>query len=422
MLDYISAIFSRYCSALIQFLIIILVTRYFSAHDAGIYLQLLGVVSATYFLAGLGIPDGLVKSISSARANGDYESVRPLIRKSFILTTQFSLIILSAGLFAGWVIGVNAYYLTFISIWWLCLGLIFYCAQALLALGSKSLGSFYFYPAANIFQLVFLGPYLLASPQSDLYVSITLTVVAVALCAIMALLHLRREVENFSGIAAVVEWKPMLRLGFVICLSRTFQSCIFWLPVWMVGVFLGASEAGILAVASRLAVVVASAMAAVRFVVRPAIVAAEARGDWAEIERTGRLIATAATIGSIVALVISLVAGEYLIAWIFGESYRAAALLFSILLIGAIGESFGGPVDEILRMTGRSVLVLKVLIGSAVAELVLILFFHSSGLAVSIAQSLSIVGMYGIMILYLKKSSGVLIVPYVTLGQLKKGS
>src|SRR6185437_8426820 len=95
-----------------------------------------------------------------------------------------------------------------------------------------------------------------------------------------------------------------------------------------------------------------------------------ARGDWHEIERKGRAIASVASFAAFAALVGALAVGAPLIALLFGEVYRPAAAILCVLLLGTLGECFGGPVDEVLRMTGRSHIVLGLLAVFAAAATV----------------------------------------------------
>jgi len=415
MLTYISAVGFRYFSIGLQFAIVVLITRTLSPAGSGSYFLILGVVSSTYYLAGFGLPDGLVKSIALARASDDEGLVRTLVEKSWAATAALSLALAGAGSLGAYFAGLPSAQVAVSAIWWLCYGAIFFCAQCLLAMGRASLGSFFFYPATNIFQIVFLLPFLLLHKDAGLSGVLAVTVISALSCAAVAAGFLVWAISRFPRGPGSVSLVPAFSLGIVICISRVLQSALYWIPVWMTGALQGAAAAGLIAVASRLAVAVASLMAAIRFTVRPEIVAAAARGDWHEIERKGRAIASVASFAAFAALVGALAVGAPLIALLFGEVYRPAAAILCVLLLGTLGECFGGPVDEVLRMTGRSHIVLGLLAIFAVAETVLIAGLGGSPLSAAMAQSIALIGMYALLVTYLKAKNSILIVPYFSL-------
>src|SRR6185437_15648369 len=120
MLTYISAVGFRYFSIGLQFAIVVLITRTLSPAGSGSYFLILGVVSSTYYLAGFGLPDGLVKSIALARASDDEGLVRTLVEKSWAATAALSLALAGAGSLGAYFAGLPSAQVAVSAIWWLC--------------------------------------------------------------------------------------------------------------------------------------------------------------------------------------------------------------------------------------------------------------------------------------------------------------
>ena len=161
-------------------------------------------------------------------------------------------------------------------------------------------------------------------------------------------------------------------------------------------------------------------VAAFRFAVRSQIVIAATQKDWPHIERTARMIATISTAVAVCSLIGVLVLGEPVIKLVLGAKYGAATAVLAVLLIGAVGESFGGPVDEILKLTGHPNFVLVTLVITISIEATLAVFLaRFSIMAAAAAQAAAFCIMYALQIAYLKKKAGVLIVPYFTISGLR---
>jgi len=415
MFNYLSAVGFRYFSIGLQFLIIVLITHHLSPADSGSYFLIFGAVSTTYYLAGVGLPDGLVKSIALKRASGESEQVRSLVTRAAQFTAIISFALAVVGAIIGYLVGFSVLQIAVAVAWWLCYGAVFFCAQCLLAMGWASLGSFFFYPAANSFQIALLLPFFFLVHDVGLDDVLLITVVSALGSVVAAIICLAIVTGRLPRTIVNAPLMPAFSLGFTICVSRVLQSTLYWLPVWMVGALQGPAAASSIAVASRLAVAVASIMAAIRFTVRPEIVAAAARGDWDEIEKIGRTIATVASVAAFVALIGTMVVGGEGIALIFGDAYRSATIALGILLLGTIGECFGGPVDEVLRMTGRARFVLGLIAISVVSEAILIMLLGGSAVSAAAAQSAVFIVMYGVFIAYVRFTNGILIVPYFSI-------
>lgn len=410
LLKYLFPILFRYSSLILQFLVVILVTRKLGREEAGVYFEVFGIINASYFLFGLGLPDGLVRFVAHADATDKASEIRSMIGRACVATVPSTVVMLMIGLVFGlWFESalVTRVVVAATAAWWVCYGVTFFASQILVATGRASLGAFFFYPAMNIALFVTSVPYLVFAMQPQLDLTLMAAVAGGLLCAVAAIVCAVAATLSYPVSTARVPIGAAFRLGASIGVSRVLQSCLYWIPVWAVGFWQGLAAAALFATASRLNVAVAAVMAAIRFTIRPSIVRLAARDDWDGIGREGRRTATLATAIAIVGIVGTTTIGPSVISLVFGDDYRGAAWVLAILMIGTLGECVGGAVDEVLKMTGQNGFVLRLLGTAVVVEVLLVM--ASAGLGVSAAasaQALVFVVMYGTMLWVVKRHKG----------------
>jgi O-antigen/teichoic acid export membrane protein len=420
----VSAIGLRYSAIIIQFALVLLVSRHTSTTTAGTYFIIFGWVNSTYFIAGLGLPDGLVREISHLASTGGEAAIRPLMLRAVGLFAVLTLATAAAGILGAQAFGFAPGLVLWVAAWWLCYAINFFCAQSLLALGRPTAGSFFFYPALNISLLFTLFPYLLFTrnePVEHLLAAAIAGAAPMALIAGSALATALRRMDRPAGTEAPpVALGAVMSLGFRIAVARVAQTAIYWIPTWIAGGVLMPAAAAVLGLAARLNNAVAAVMAAIRFIVRPQIVAAAARDDWQTISRNARMISTLASGAVLLAILVYLAIGRPLIVGIFGASYAGAFLPLLILLFGTLAEATGGVVDEVLKMTGNASFVLGTLLCVVAGEA---LFSWAGGrhglLWLAAAQSLALACLYGTQISFAKWRRGVLLLPMLSPATMK---
>lgn len=403
-LKYVLPILFRYASLVLQFLVVVLVTRRLPQVEAGMYFLVFGVINATYFLFGVGLPDGLVRFVAHADATERQAEIRSMISRSSVVAVALAVVTIFAGAISAMLFGkegISEHVIVGTAAWWFSYGLTFFASQILVAAGRSSLGAFFYYPAMNISLFVTSVPYLVIADKPRLELTLLAAALGGVLCAGSATGAAIVATRTYPRSTVRAPIKPAFHLGLSIGISRVLQSCIYWLPVWAVGLWQGASAAAVFGTASRLNVAVAAVMAAIRFTIRPTIVRLSAHGDWEGIGREGRRTANAATIMAIFAILGAATVGPPFIATVFGENYRNAAWILVLLLFGTLGECLGGAVDEILKMTGRASLVLTILAVTVAVEAALLWAANAFGAGGSVSaatQALVLVTMYVLML------------------------
>ena len=415
-----SALLSRYGALAAQFLIVVLVARGLPKADAGAYLLIFGAVTTTSVFAGFGTPDGLVKAIPELLSQGASAAARAAVVRSAWFTAWTSLGLVALGMAAALLQGVAPAIVISAGLWWLAYAAVFFCGQTLVALRHEAKGAFVFYALNNLLLLVTTAPFLLLARHADVVGALHASVAAGAIAALTGVVFVRRALRALGTEGTGDTRIATQRLGLLIAVARVLQSMLYWVPAWAVAAASGPADAAIMGAAGRLLIAATAVIAVFRFTIRGRIVAAGARGDTAAITRMARASATIATLVALAALALVLAVGEPAIGLLFGSGFREAAPVLAILLIGAIGESVGGPVDEVLKYQGQARAVLYGLIVAVAAEVLLAWLLAPYGAqAAAAAQAIAFCGMYAFQIVYCRRKLGILILPYTSPSQLR---
>lgn len=397
-MSYAIPVLLRYLSILVTFFTLIFVARRLSPTDVGIYYVVYGFVNTTYTISGFGLPDGLVKWVAHAVATGNSIHVRPLIRRSATVAACLAV----PAIVMGVLVAIRLEPVRLVSLtalWWVFYGIAFFASQVLVALSKTSWGAFFYTPAGSIALFVTTVPYLVLARHPNINGTLAATAIGALIYAAWAVGCVAISWKELPHSTAEVSLRPVAKLGLHIGLARVLQSSLFWIPVWGIGLEHGAAAAGAMGTASRLNAAVGAVIAAFRFTIRPQIVGHAARGAWSSIANESRRLATVASVLTIAAMLAALAVGPWVIGLVFGAPYRSAGLLLVVLLFGTLGECVGGPADEVLKMTGKSGLVMVTLIVASASEAALVWPAARFGAyAIAAAQSLVFLSMNAFML------------------------
>ncbi|MFC6044355.1 lipopolysaccharide biosynthesis protein [Nocardioides hankookensis] len=265
------------------------------------------------------------------------------------------------------------------ALWWFGYALVFLAAQILTALCSPAWGAFVGYSAINAAYLVIQVPYLLLSNAISIRGILTAAVVSTSIAAlvggsIIALVlnrFRRRSATDEPSSTNDVGLRDLTVIGFPMMIARLIQASLPWAPVWILLLVGTAGEAAIYAAASRLTVAVTSVVAAIRFSVRPRLVLLLTDEAESAIARFSRQCSAVAALPPACGILGLTIAGVPVISAIFGADYVDAVPVLTVLMFGVLAEAFGGVSDEILKMSGRTYVVLLTL-GAASAFQILV--------------------------------------------------
>lgn len=371
---YAVPVLSRYGGALLQFIILAIVTRVLSQEDVGHFLIITGVVQATMYIAGFGLPDGLVRFVPALNATGHMDRAEALLKSGLmrsLLTVPAGAAVCgcAAYLYLGsWATAAAA------GLWWASYGVIYVAAQIVVASGRPGLGTAIYYSAGNFGQMGLAIPVILIARWSALDAVLTSIALGTALTAALSAMSAWHYAvrRSFAQTALRSDVRAAWQQGGIIAATFVVNGCLLWMPVWVAGLVLSSADAALVGLASRLLTVVVALNAALKFSMRPALAKDAALDDWRSIQQRTSEVAFVAGIVSAAAVVLLLTVGPFAVSWAFGPQYQSVADITAIMLVGAFFTSI--PVDEVLRMSGqvRGVLLVQTLaliLGSGVLGL-----------------------------------------------------
>lgn len=413
MRSYIIPIGSRYGSVVLQFLVVAIITRSVPQYEAGQYFLIMGIVWATYFAAGAGLPDGAVRCVPSLAATASVQRADKLLSRILRLSVASVPVGVTLVCIAVWFYAGSLEVALWSGVWWGAYGLIGISAQVLVASGRVNIGTAMFYSAASAGLVVVTVPVILIGQLHTLESVLAATAIGTSLSGGICLTYCWLKCGDDSGLSGSESVREAWTQGVVITTGRVVQSAFLWSPVWITGLILGAADAALVGLAARLVAGVAAVIAAVRFSIRPSLAKDAALGNWLSMERHASRIALLATGFALAAISIFAAVGDPLIGLVFGAEYRGAGPITALMLIGTLGESLGGPVDEILRMSGHVNVVIVWQFGVLMmGSFVQVLAALSGGLApLLVAYGASFIVLYGAYILTLWRMRRILVLP-----------
>lgn len=176
-----------------------------------------------------------------------------------------------------------------------------------------------------------------------------------------------RELGRVAPRSASREWLsvagPVLLIaGSQLLLSRT--------DTLMLGILRDTSEAGIYAIASRIAGLVSFMLVAVAAIAAPMISECHARQDRRRLKRLLSVASRIVLAYALPAAIGLVLAGRWLLGW-FGEEFAAAYGVLVILVAGQLVHAFCGLVGALLVMTGHQSSAARILWTAVVINVVL---------------------------------------------------
>lgn len=142
--------------------------------------------------------------------------------------------------------------------------------------------------------------------------------------------------------------------------------------VLVVGVLLGARDAGILGVAARLASVVGFVTPALNSVAAPAMAGLHARGDRAGMRRLAAVVGRAATASGGIAAGLLLIGGGWMLG-LFGPGFEEGLVALLLLVAGQLVVAVHASAGFVLTMSGREAEAGRTILGAAVVHVALLL-------------------------------------------------
>lgn len=362
----------------------VILTRLLPPVEMGVYLLALSVVPFAVVLAGAGVGQLCVRFVAGDLARGD----RGMARQTLTALWRMG-VVCAIGLFLLSVVGTisigdhlfedaNSMLVSL-----LLGGLV--VATALQMLASDSFRGFSDIKSASIYggpvasllivaSLIFVG---LTAHRLSVAGALLIVFLATALNTAWGILALRRHWRALPPIAgpqpAHLLPRNVLAVSLPLASTTALLTILATVDFWVLGVFRPAAEAASYGVAVRTATLVAMPLLVIYGVLGPVIASLYTNGELKKLERTLRGTTLAASVPSFILAGGFVIAGSPLLAFVYGEHYRAGGLSLALLSIGQLVSVVTGVCGLLLAMTGHQRLLLTITSVSVVLTVVALL-------------------------------------------------
>lgn len=345
-----------------------LLARLLTQEQLGSYFIAFSVVSLISIFCIWGLDRGLVKLIAGELAKGQQALARNGIFSAFILVLITSIIAaLSLVSSAGDWLFTTALDSPLLAPLTLSLAL-WVMIKTLQGLMSESFRGFHDIRLATIFgglvtavlsTLLYLLIWLYQG-QASLELVIQLTVLATASALAIGLLLLYRRVQELDrgGMPAL---SHVFKFGLPLMVTSVFLFGTREFHMWLLAAFQPKAEVAQYGAALRLINLLVLPLTVINAVIPPMVADLYSRGDRAGLQALLQKTATLMSIPAIAAFGVIFVFGADILALVYGEPYRAAAIPFLILATGQFLNVLSGSPGVLLTMSGHE----RIVMGSA---------------------------------------------------------
>ena len=184
--------------------------------------------------------------------------------------------------------------------------------------------------------------------------AMALGVLAAAIALIVALYMLHWSMpEEAAAAAAVVDARGWWSSALPMALTEGMRLLQSHLLILLLGVMVAMSEVGLYRVASSVMLLIAMPISLFNVVSMPVIARLYANGERQRLARMLGLVSAGMTAGVIVLSLPFLLAGQYLLATVFGPEFGGASGVLVILCLGVILNALFGANAALLNMAGH---------------------------------------------------------------------
>ena len=218
--------------------------------------------------------------------------------------------------------------------------------------------------------------------QATLFIVMFLSAGSSFASVLLGSLLLRRKVTALpdEGTEGWIKPKDIFRVAWPLLITNLALLILTQADLWILGAFRPQEDVAIYGAAARVVFLLAMPLLVVNLVVMPLIAEMYAQGRRAELERTLRASATLAGIPAALILLIFVLLGAPLLGLVYGDYYRAGAVVLTLLSLGQLVNVWTGSSGMTLIMTGHQLVMMAITVVWGV---------------VTIMVCLGVVGQYG---------------------------
>ncbi len=375
-----------------------LLTRLMGATQYGIYIYALTWIVLLSQVAELGLGSSILRFVAAYRARAEWGLLHGVLRFSSRLVLGVSLVIVALGVLIIWALRDQLGAEQSATFW---LALLLLPVLTLTGLRQTALVSLKHVVLSGIPESVFKqilimllvsGLYLVVREEllasQVMVVNLISWVVTFVIGTIWLIRLLPPEV---AGAAPVYERREWMKVSLPMLFATGMRMILSQVDIIMVGALLGAREAGIYAVATRIVEIVAFGEQALNSIVAPMISELFSSEQHAKLRRMMTLAAWGRFGFTLVISTVMALMGPFLLG-LFGSEFPEGLTAFLILLGGNVLISIAGSGGFLMPMTGHqnqhALQVAVAALVNVVLNAILVPLFGINGAAIATAISM----------------------------------
>ena len=357
----------------------------FGADSLGDYVLAIIVLRIGTMLAKMGIDTTAVRMISSFASQYKWQSIKLFIRKVIILLSLSSVfysgVLYFASDYIADLINANKFHIEIVAFFILPMAFFILHYQCLRGLKKIGLYSFFYWFSQSIFSLFIILLFLSSTDifNKDEGFSITnipiyayllsLTIVSIA-SFIVYQLTIRKAYAHHNEIIDNINISKILSISIPLMFAQSGQMIMSWTDKLMLGAMESSVSVGVYHIAFKLSMFASITLMAVNSIAAPKFSELYAKDDMKGLQKVVRQSTKIIFWTSIPLIIIFFSFPKYFLG-LFGVEFIIGINAFIFLSCGKLVSAFSGSVGNLLQMTGKQVVFMKILFAGAILNIIL---------------------------------------------------
>ena len=407
----------RIAGQIMGFIITFIIAHYFGAKGLGDYVLAVIVLRIFVLIAKLGVDTASIRFIAEYASKKQWNNIR-LYRgrvSSLLLlsTIFFSITMYVFAPHIANVVGANPFYIRLNSFFILPMVFFILNYQGLRGLKKITEFSFFYWMSRVTFSAIIILITVQFSRHDNVPIfAFLLGLIIVSILSYFVFFNRLKVLEKSNNqskeyFGTSLGYREILLVSLPLLLAQSGQFIMAWTDKLMLGGFMSAADVGIYDVAFKLSLFVNIALTSISSITSPKFAEMYSLGDMKRLRKVVHQ-ATKITFWSTVPIVLGFIVLSPFLLNVFGDEFKNGFYVLCILSSARLISALTGPAGNLLQMTGREVIFMKILFIGAIINIglnyYLIPIYGIEGAA--FASLISIVFWNLIMVYYVKKEFG----------------
>ena len=365
--------FLRIGGQLLGFFLTLLIAKYFGAEALGEYMLAVVVLRIFTLLAKLGLDTTPIRFSASFAAQNKWKSLLLFFKKVYFILILSSLVSSFVMYFLSNIIAdflnINSEYVRTFS--YFVLPMVFFVLHYQSLRGLKKIGifSFYYRMSQALFTIIII--LILLQFSNDPSIPFHAYIISLLFVSILSLLSFRnvlKEKNNNYEEEIIIEHqtlKNILVISLPLMLAQSVQLIMIWTDKLMIGNMISVTDVGIYGVAFKLSMFASVTLMAINSIAAPKFAEMYAEKNMKGLKKIVQKSTKMIFWSTLPLLIIFFLFPTFFLG-IFGGEFKIGVNAFIILSVGMLISAFSGSVGNLLQMTGKQLVFMKILIAGAI--------------------------------------------------------